>query len=417
LAYALPRGKNDKQPRVIVRDEFLLFDEPLHSPESFLDFDGVVTFAGAYETVKKDALSRHIVCVAPADLDLREREFYTGVEKGKTFVFLLPKIDRYIDGRQIDPQCDLFRRFARRWGLTWDAIPTPCSDIQSTIPEFRDFISRYGTGYVGLRYQTEFKESMKPICSASGVVLGLVIVGRVFLLPCTKPDTDKLAMEMSAVAIEAAVAYRRRISTEIPEWAAQFAFTEETALREKAGDLHSQIARIEGRIDGYVSCKGALCYRSDPLVEVVGKMLDHFFGISLTIDDKCVEDATLQDDEGTVQAVFEIKGVKGNFTRANVNQVDSHRERLRLPATTPGILIMNTLMGANSLEEKDQPPHPDIIQKAVNDRVLLIRTLDLLRYADAVEQGELTKEGFRRTILTESGWLKVENTAVEIVKQ
>ena len=58
-----------------------------------------------------------------------------------------------------------------------------------------------------------------------------------------------------------------------------------------------------------------------------------------------------------IQAVIEIKGVKGNFTRANVNQVDSHRERLKLPPTTPGILVMNTLMGVGSLQEKDQPPH------------------------------------------------------------
>ena len=174
--------------------------------------------------------------------------------------------------------------------------------------------------------------------------------------------------------------------------------------------------KLRGQIDGYISFKGALCYQSDPLVEVVRKMLDHFFGISLTIDDKCIEDATLLDDEGTIQAVFEIKGVKGNFTRANVNQVDSHRERLSLPSTVPGVLIMNTLMGADSLQEKDQAPHPDIIQKAVADHVLLIRTLDLLRYADGIEQGKLTKEAFRNTILTESGWLKVEGKTATIVK-
>ena len=159
-----------------------------------------------------------------------------------------------------------------------------------------------------------------------------------------------------------------------------------------------------------------MCYQSDPLVEVVRKMLDHFFGIALTIDDKCIEDATLLDGEGTTQAVVEIKGVKGNFTRANVNQVDSHRERLKLPPTTPGILIMNTLMGVGSLQEKNQAPHPDIIQKAAADHVLLIRTLDLLRYADGIEQGNLTKEAFRNTILTESGWLKVENNIAEVVK-
>ena len=71
-----------------------------------------------------------------------------------------------------------------------------------------------------------------------------------------------------------------------------------------------------------------------------------FLGVSLTIDDKCIEDATLRDDQGSILAVFEIKGVKGNFKRDNVNQVDSHREGLGGAPNTPGILIMNTFMDA-----------------------------------------------------------------------
>jgi len=73
-------------------------------------------------------------------------------------------------------------------------------------------------------------------------------------------------------------------------------------------------------------------------------------------------------------------------TRANVNQVDAHRERLGLAPDVPGVLIM-------------------------------IRTLDLLRYADGVEKGVLTKEDFRDALLHKSGWLKVENQTVEVVAQ
>ena len=108
------------------------------------------------------------------------------------------------------------------------------------------------------------------------------------------------------------------------------------------------------QIDSYARFKAALCYRSDPLVEVVRDVLAHFFKIQLTIDDKCVEDATLEAENGAVVAVFEIKGVNGSFTRANINQVDSHRERLGVSPDTPGILIMNTMMSANSLAMKDE---------------------------------------------------------------
>ena len=77
---------------------------------------------------------------------------------------------------------------------------------------------------------------------------------------------------------------------------------------------------------------------------------------------------------------------------------------------------MNTLMEATSLVEKNAPPHLDIIQKAVADHVLMIRTFDLLLFADGVERGVFKKDELRRLILTEVGWLKVERDAYEIVK-
>ncbi len=80
-----------------------------------------------------------------------------------------------------------------------------------------------------------------------------------------------------------------------------------------------------------------------------------------------------------------------------------------------GILVMNTLMDAKSLAEKDEPPHPDIIKKAVADHVLFVRTIDLLRFADGVEAGILRKEDFLSNLMSQSGWLKVADNRCEIV--
>jgi hypothetical protein len=49
--------------------------------------------------------------------------------------------------------------------------------------------------------------------------------------------------------------------------------------------------------------------------------------------------------------------------------------------------------------------------------VLLIRTLDLLRFANLVEQGIKTKAEFQNILLKESGWLKVDDTRVTVVKE
>ena len=81
----------------------------------------------------------------------------------------------------------------------------------------------------------------------------------------------------------------------------------------------------------------------------------------------------------------------------------------------PGVLIMNTIMSAESLTDKDQHPHPDIVKKAAADNVLLIRTLDMLRCADLCQRGKLNKEDFRRAILTRAGWLKAADDGIEII--
>jgi len=73
-------------------------------------------------------------------------------------------------------------------------------------------------------------------------------------------------------------------------------------------------------------------------------------------------------------------------------------------------------MEVNSFAEKDQPPHPDIIKKAVSDSVLLIRTIDLLRYADGIEAGVFNKEDFIDILTSQSGWLKIADNECEVIK-
>ncbi len=416
LGYALPPGKDEFRLRVIERDGFELHNEQIRAEVSFLDFDGVVTFAGAFETHDKNR-PPNIVCVSRSDLDLREREFFTLIDQNKTFVFLIADLPVAIEGQSVDPCCDLFRRIAQKVGLAWNGYARQFAAIESLVPEFQDFISRYGTSSIVLRYGGEPESRARSICAQEGSVLGLVLGGNVFFLPCVRPRKQDQAVQMTVAVIEAAIAYRNRMSKELPEWSEAFSFQKEALLRKEAANLRKRLAETAAEIDCYVAFKGALIYQSDPLVEVVRNLLDRFFGISLTIDERCIEDATLQDIKGAIEAVFEIKGVKGNFKRSNVNQVDSHRERLSLLASTPGVLIMNTLMGVDSLQGKDEAPHPDIIQRAAVDHVLLIRTLDLLRYADGIEKGIFTKEAFRQTLLRESGWLKVENEVAQVMKQ
>lgn len=343
LGYALPRAERDTEVRVVVNVDFHIHDVPLRDQRSFLDYDGVVLFAGTFERIERDHMGDAMaICAAPADLDLRERQFFTAVQQGRFVVFLVPGIPNVVGYNNVQPRVDLFRRIMNGIGVQWRPLESPVAHSESLVPEFRHFIESFGV--VHTCYNFADGAPITLICAHDQVAYGFSIADKTFVLPCAFPETHEQAVEMAAEAIRAVVAYRQRVDTSLPEWIGEFAFRAEAELVSQAEGMRAQLVKVEADIDGYGKYKGALCFRSDPLVQMVKDILHDFFDLDLVVDDKKIEDAQLKDGGGKTLAVFDIKGVNGNFVRENVNQADSHRERLGLPVEVPAILIMNTLM-------------------------------------------------------------------------
>lgn len=425
LSYGLPCENYKIKYAIHDCDEFEVDDEPLGASVSFLNYDGIVVFAGVFEKINRyiehdvlhgDFPQTSISCIALNDLDLRERELFTAMRKDKIAIFLVPRLPRGDSDKKEVSNTDLFRRFLESFKISWVSLQEPVSHLNSQISEFQPYIEQYGVAHVFITREYSNRDSIKVICGNDDHPAACSLFDKAFILPCSYPKTHEQALGAAESAIKAVIAYRKRVSKAKPKWISEFRFTQENSLINNAKELQQQLNKIETKIDSYGNYKGALCYRSDPLVDIVINIFVKFFEISLVKEDEFVEDASLKDESGNRTAVFEIKGVNRNFDRQNVNQVDSHRERLGLQPNIPGILVMNTLMSAKSLNEKDQPPHPDIIKKAVTDNVLLLRTIDLLRFADCVEAGIFKKEDFMDTLMSQSGWLKVADNKCEVVK-
>lgn len=82
----------------------------------------------------------------------------------------------------------------------------------------------------------------------------------------------------------------------------------------------------------------------------------------------------------------------------------------------PALLIINTKMAATSLKDKDLQVASEQIKKAVNDKVLIVRTLDLLNLIKLVEISRTSKDEILRMFKEEHGWLKATEEALEIMK-
>jgi len=382
-------------------------DFPIGHSASFLDYDVVVLYTGAFEHVKVYT-HQHEINYFSQDLDRRHREFFTLFKNRKVFIFLLTPILVQIRLQEIDPKIDLFRRVAQTFGMNWKPIDRPIGHLSADISDFAEFIDHHGTVHVSLEIPYDLRDACKAISTIhQNVVAGFCFHDRVFFLPARIPNNHADALQIAACAVDCVLKYRQRISDELPDWVSEFAFPTETTFRNKAKDLESQLYETYNQIEELEKLKGILCYQSDPLVKAVCKILRDIFELRLDDRDECIEDIKILGDDDEVLAMVEVKGVTRNFAREDINQVDSHRERRGLSSDSPGILIMNTMRNANSLGAKDVRPHPDIIKKAVGDNVLMIRTMDLLRYINAIQNGKATADGFRKTVLSEGGWLEV----------
>jgi hypothetical protein len=151
LAYALPNEGHREINAIHEYEGFEINDEPLGASVSFLDYDGIVLFAGTFETIMKGDYwdKPSIKCIALSDLDLREREVHTVIKKQKFIIFLIPMIYRGDQYRSRISNTDLFRRLLESFGIDWHALREPVSHLDSKISEFQFYIERNGAAYVG----------------------------------------------------------------------------------------------------------------------------------------------------------------------------------------------------------------------------------------------------------------------------
>jgi hypothetical protein len=162
--------------------------------------------------------------------------------------------------------------------------------------------------------------------------------------------------------------------------------------------------------------KWALAGSGEKLVEAVAKILSVGFGLSVDATDEFREDLKLLNPRGKPAVFVEVKGTARGIKRENVNQADSHRERACLPSSFPTVLIQNTHNNAKSLKEKAQEVSSEQVQHAVALKILVLRTLDLVRLLDLhlANPKSGVADTFMRALMTQHGWLRVEGSRILI---
>ena len=163
----------------------------------------------------------------------------------------------------------------------------------------------------------------------------------------------------------------------------------------------------------FKNMKSILWLGNNNLVIAIDKFLKEL-GFQTLIDEIYEEDVWILDAEEK-KIIIEVKSKNKNLTRQDISKLDEHREARQVPNMT-GLLIANTFMIANSLENKSQPFSQNVIEKAVNTNVIITRTIDLCRIYDVLERKKaIDSKSLLKTIIGQKGWLTVKNNEIKII--
>lgn len=370
----------------------------LNSDCSFDSYDGVILFNGIW--------ANQIDLVAK-----KHRELNLLLAKGGFVVFL---IDSYEFEIKVP---DLLNEVLQKFPLFINTI-YPDVDVQILYPEIKDYSDKYGIPKTGFMINNKNGNNLDINVllrsnSFDKAIYGFCLNRNIYVLPfhVTNPD---IVIRNSLVdsLIKGIIPLHKNMDNQLPSWIANYHFSPESNLLKDKIETIQKIEGIDRGLMQYDKYKRILIDTSSNLKNSVADVLEAVFSLEIDRKDDNIQDLKIINKSDLSQdlAVVECKGINGNVQRDHINQVDSHRERNNFPEDFPGILIANTFKSSDSWIQKNRNVEPEQIKHAVKMKVLIIRTVDLLKAINIILEKPERKSEFNSLLLKEIGWLEVTET-------
>jgi hypothetical protein len=200
--------------------------------------------------------------------------------------------------------------------------------------------------------------------------------------------------------------HRKNIIIEPPNWIDNIKLENEIKLEKEISNLRNQIDCKQPLLDKQIKSKSILWLKDNELRDTCIEVLNEI-GLATLKQDIGEEDFWIIDDSNVKIAMVECKGKDGDLVRQDISKFDEHREAREKTEKFPALLIANTHNKAGDLSEKDQPIPSNVIEKAVRMKILLTRTIDLIRLLNLIQKGILSTKNFLDHLKTSHGWLEI----------
>jgi len=175
--------------------------------------------------------------------------------------------------------------------------------------------------------------------------------------------------------------------------------------------LHARRAEeIKGDLVVLRRAKGILHLTGFELEREVVRFLNDELGIRARHESGNREDFWLLDDaSGEEWCLGEVKAAESRtIERPELSKVDSHRREAGRAPDFPALLVASTFRGREVVDRRDEAIPPNIISRAAEDHILIVRTLDLIRMKQKALMGNDEAARLTSEIRAGSGWFKVD---------
>jgi len=198
---------------------------------------------------------------------------------------------------------------------------------------------------------------------------------------------------------------------EYPSYLDDMEVGDEKTIRARIDALAAEIASLQRTLDDARRAKKILLVEGEELADEVVRFLHEDLGLDVTRKASGADgvEVWLPDAEGRPWAlVLSVASDAGNVTKNDVAQAMLRRSRLGNEDETPLLLVANTYRQSHALSERDTPIPPEIVRRCAEDRILVTRTMDLVRLGQRSMNGFPAAQQFRDALASGGGWLEVD---------
>jgi hypothetical protein len=207
---------------------------------------------------------------------------------------------------------------------------------------------------------------------------------------------------------------------EYPDYLDSLDLGNEAGARAALQELQERREELEGELSAARRTKRILYFRDMALQEEVVRHLNEELGVPARLIAGNKEDFHLVSD-GTDDpwCVGEVKGRDSiDVRKSDVNQLTINRGEAGFPDDFPSLLVVSTYRQRLNLAERDVSLHPDVIRRAAEDHVVVVRTLDLVRVTKALRAGDARLlEDLLSALKGGGGWFEVTDSGEHRLRQ